>query len=212
MPGPSAGLPAEAKAYGRYCSGQSRKRSDAADGTKGTPFSQCVTGMAKLATGVTDSPPKALSKEHTEGGKGTPFSACVTQGAKLLRDQEGEGRGLTVRPAGGSWVPTSTAIREPARGARARPRPESASPLVQAPRGQTGSTWSLLPASRSSTAGLRCCWSSCDLALHDEHQLRRTVSSHDCSARDKQESVPRTATGKAPSPGRSCCVTSRTAG
>jgi hypothetical protein len=89
-PGPKAGLPAKAKAYGRYCKGQSKKRSDAAEGTKGTPFSQCVTAMARLATDVTDSPRKAckdLSKEHTDGEKGTPFSACVRHGAKLLREK-----------------------------------------------------------------------------------------------------------------------------
>lgn len=49
-PGPKSGLPAQAKAYGRHCQGQSKKRSDAAEGTKGTPFSQCVKAMAKLAT------------------------------------------------------------------------------------------------------------------------------------------------------------------
>ena len=47
-PGPSAGLPAKAKAYGRFCKDESKKRSDAAEGTKGTPFSQCVSGGAKL--------------------------------------------------------------------------------------------------------------------------------------------------------------------
>jgi hypothetical protein len=92
-PGPKAGLPAKAKAYGRFCKDQSKKRSDAAEGTKGTPFSQCVTGMAKLATDATDSPRKAckdLSKKHTEGEKGTPFSSCVKQGAKLLREQKAQ--------------------------------------------------------------------------------------------------------------------------
>ena len=90
-PGPSAGLPAKANAYGRYCQGQSKQRSDAAEGTKGTPFSQCVTAMAKLVTDASDSPRKAckdLSRKHTEGEKGTPFSACVKQGARLLREQK----------------------------------------------------------------------------------------------------------------------------
>ena len=90
-PGPKAGLPAKAKAYGRHCKGQSRKRSDAAPDTKGTPFSQCVTAMAKLATGKRSSPRtacKELSKKHEEGEKGTPFSRCVSQGAKLLREQK----------------------------------------------------------------------------------------------------------------------------
>jgi hypothetical protein len=92
-PGPKAGLPAKAKAYGRYCEDQSKKRSDAAEGTKGTPFSQCVTAMAKLASDATDSPRKAckdLSKKHTEGESGTAFSACVKQGAKLLREQQAQ--------------------------------------------------------------------------------------------------------------------------
>ena len=47
-PGPHAGLPTKARAYGRYCKEESKKRSDAAEGTKGTPFSQCVSGGAKL--------------------------------------------------------------------------------------------------------------------------------------------------------------------
>jgi hypothetical protein len=94
-PGPKADLPAKAKAYGRYCEDQSKKRSDAAEGTKGTPFSQCVTAMAKLASDRTDSPRKAckeLSKEHAEGEKGTPFSICVKEGAKLLREQKAQNR------------------------------------------------------------------------------------------------------------------------
>jgi hypothetical protein len=89
-PGPKADLPDKAKAYGRYCQDKSKKRSDAEPGTKGTPFSQCVTAMAKLANGKTSSPRKAckdLSKKHKAGEKGTPFSRCVSQGAKLLREQ-----------------------------------------------------------------------------------------------------------------------------
>jgi hypothetical protein len=90
-PGPQDGLPEHAMAYGRRCQDQSKKRSDAADGTKGTPFSQCVTAMAKLVTDVTDSPREAckeLSKRHVKGEKGTPFSRCVVQAAKLLREQK----------------------------------------------------------------------------------------------------------------------------
>ena len=95
-PGPKAGLPAKAKAYGRRCQDQSKKRSDAAEGTKGTPFSQCVTAMAKLASGASDAPRKAckqLSKKHTKGEKGTPFSRCVVEGAKLLREQRAQSQG-----------------------------------------------------------------------------------------------------------------------
>ena len=86
-PPPNAPLPAKAKAYGRYCQDQSKKH---VAGQKGTPFSQCVTAMAKLASGQTDSPKaacSAMSKKHVAGEKGTPFSRCVAAGAKLLRDQ-----------------------------------------------------------------------------------------------------------------------------
>jgi hypothetical protein len=58
-------------------------------GQQGTPFSQCVTAMAKLAHGNTKSPRTAcvaLSKKHIAGQKGTPFSQCVSAGAKLLKD------------------------------------------------------------------------------------------------------------------------------
>ena len=87
-PGPKAGLPAKAKAYGRYCQGESKEH---VDGQKGTPFSQCVTAMAKLANGNTANPAKACkgeSKKHVEGQKGTPYSQCVSAGAKLQHDQD----------------------------------------------------------------------------------------------------------------------------
>jgi hypothetical protein len=87
-PPPKAPLPAKAKAYGRYCQDQSKKH---VAGQKGTPFSQCVTAMAKLASGQTNSPKaacSALSKKHVAGEKGTPFSRCVAGGAKLLKDQK----------------------------------------------------------------------------------------------------------------------------
>ena len=87
-PGPKAGLPAKAKAYGRYCQGESKKH---VEGQKGTPFSQCVTAMAKLANGNTDNPAKACqgeSKKHVDGQKGTPYSQCVSAAAKLQHDQD----------------------------------------------------------------------------------------------------------------------------
>ena len=87
QPGPGASLPAKARAYGRYCQGQSKQH---VAGQKGTPFSQCVTAMAKLASGSTASPKTAcaaMSKQHVAGQKGTPFSNCVAAGAKLLKNQ-----------------------------------------------------------------------------------------------------------------------------
>jgi hypothetical protein len=88
QPGPGASLPAKAKAYGRYCQNQSKKH---VAGQKGTPFSQCVTAMAKLTHGSTTSPRAAcaaMSKQHVAGQRGTPFSNCVSGGAKLLKDQK----------------------------------------------------------------------------------------------------------------------------
>jgi len=85
-PGPRASANSKAKAYGKYCKGQSKKH---VKGQKGTPFSQCVTAMAKLLSGKTKSPRTAckdLSHKHVEGEKGTPFSRCVSGGAKLLHD------------------------------------------------------------------------------------------------------------------------------
>lgn len=87
QPGPKASLPAKAKAYGRYCQNQSKTH---LAGQKGTPFSQCVTAMAKLVTGKPSSPAtacSAMSKKHVAGEKGTPFSRCVAAAAKLLKDQ-----------------------------------------------------------------------------------------------------------------------------
>jgi hypothetical protein len=83
-PGPGAGLPAKAKAYGRYCKGESKKH---VKGQKGTPFSQCVTAMAKLANGSATNPAQAcagLSKKHVKGEKGTPYSRCVKGGERML--------------------------------------------------------------------------------------------------------------------------------
>jgi hypothetical protein len=85
-PGPKASVPAKAKAYGFYCRGESKRH---AAGQKGTPFSQCVTAMAKLATGKTDNPARACkgeSHKHVAGQKGTPFSQCVRAAAQMKKD------------------------------------------------------------------------------------------------------------------------------
>jgi hypothetical protein len=87
-PGPDASPAAKAKAYGVHCQGESKKH---VAGQKGTPFSQCVTAMAKLATGTTTSPKaacKSLSKKHVAGQKGTPYSQCIKAAAKLKAKQQ----------------------------------------------------------------------------------------------------------------------------
>src|SRR3954451_19274470 len=82
-PGPHASLPEKANAYGVYCRGESKKH---VAGEKGTPFSQCVTAMAKLAKHEVTNPAracKAESKKHVAGQKGTPFSQCVRAAARM---------------------------------------------------------------------------------------------------------------------------------
>jgi hypothetical protein len=79
------GIKPHGHAYGFFCRGESKTH---VAGTKGTPFSQCVTAMAHLATHQTTNPAKAckaLSKKHVAGTPGTPFSKCVSAGNKLLK-------------------------------------------------------------------------------------------------------------------------------
>jgi hypothetical protein len=88
-PGPGANLSTKAKAYGKYCQGESKKH---VAGTPGTPFSKCVTDMAKLGKGSTNNPRIACkdeSKKHVAGTPGTPFSRCVSGAAKLLKTRHG---------------------------------------------------------------------------------------------------------------------------
>ena len=83
--------PSQAKAYGKHCQGQSKKH---VKGQQGTPFSQCVKAMAKVASGKAKSAKaacKGLSKKHAKGKKGTPFSRCVKAARKLKAEQEQTG-------------------------------------------------------------------------------------------------------------------------
>jgi hypothetical protein len=91
-PGPNASPGTKAKAYGKHCQGQSKKH---VAGQKGTPFSQCVTAMAKVATGKANPTTacKTLSKKHVAGQKGTPYSRCVVAAAKLKEEQQAAGTG-----------------------------------------------------------------------------------------------------------------------
>jgi hypothetical protein len=89
-PGPKAGLPEKARAYGRYCRHESRKH---VKGEKGTAFSRCVTNMAQAATHPNMAPGQACkgeSRKHVKGEKGTAFSRCVTAAAKLRRHEHEE--------------------------------------------------------------------------------------------------------------------------
>lgn len=82
-----SGQPSEAKAYGKLCQGESKQH---VAGTPGTPFSKCVTDMAKLANGGATNPAMACrdeSKKHVAGHPGTPYSVCVAGAKKLLEAQ-----------------------------------------------------------------------------------------------------------------------------
>jgi hypothetical protein len=99
-PGPGGSPSSKAHAYGKYCANQSKKH---VAGQKGTPFSQCVTAMARAAkaakaaeaakaagTTVTKpSPAKAcagVSKKKVADQKKTPYSKCVVAAAKAIAD------------------------------------------------------------------------------------------------------------------------------
>ncbi|MBS1679444.1 MAG: hypothetical protein JST08_18885 [Actinobacteria bacterium] len=84
-PGPKASMAEKVAAYGARCQGQSKKH---IPGQKGTPFSQCVTAMAKAANGVQA---KVACKEfpkkkHVKGEKGTPFSQCVAKANEVRKE------------------------------------------------------------------------------------------------------------------------------
>lgn len=73
--------PSTPKAWGVACKSFSKKH---LAGHPGTPFSQCVTAMAKAAHGVPfKAACAALSKKHVAGEEGTLFSRCVSAAAKL---------------------------------------------------------------------------------------------------------------------------------
>jgi len=86
-PGPKASLPAKAKAYGKYCQGESKRH---VAGTPGTPFSKCVTAMAKVAhdQAGAKSACKTESKKKAAGADRSAFSICVSGAAKLKNDQQ----------------------------------------------------------------------------------------------------------------------------
>jgi len=92
-PGPKAGLPEQAKAYGRYCQGKSKEH---VKGEQGTEFSQCVTNVAQAATHKNMAPGqvcKSKSKKHAKGEKGTEFSRCVKEVNEFRKKKHEEEKG-----------------------------------------------------------------------------------------------------------------------
>lgn len=90
--GPKEGMPEQAKAYGRYCKGESHKH---VKGEKGTPFSQCVHQMQQAANHENMAPGRVCkeeSRKHEKGEKGTPFSQCVHRVIQLRREERKQER------------------------------------------------------------------------------------------------------------------------
>jgi hypothetical protein len=84
-PGPNASLAQKTKAYGVYCRAFAKKH---VAGTAGTPFSQCITAMAKVATNHSTTAGRAcagFSKKPVAGRKSTPFAQCVTAAGKVRK-------------------------------------------------------------------------------------------------------------------------------
>ena len=92
-PGPKAGLPEKAKAYGRRCQDQSNKH---VKGEKGTPFCHCVTAMAKAANNesltrqacMQDHEQKA--RERREGHRVQPVRESRQRAAQAATPEEKE--------------------------------------------------------------------------------------------------------------------------
>lgn len=79
--------PSPTHAYGKFCQSQSKKH---LAGQKGTPFSQCVTALAKADKNdavTAREACKALSKKHVAGHKGTPFSKCIVGVAQMRKSE-----------------------------------------------------------------------------------------------------------------------------
>jgi hypothetical protein len=81
--------PTQAKAYGKYCQDQSKKK---AEGQTKSDFATCVNAMAKADKDETTTAREAcaaMSKKHVKGEKGTPFSRCRVGVAQMRKDDSG---------------------------------------------------------------------------------------------------------------------------
>ena len=84
-PGAGASQAKKTKAYGVYCKGFSKKH---VKGQKMTPFSRCVTSMAKAVGGKKTAKVACagFSKKHVKGKTGTEFSRCVVAAGEAKRE------------------------------------------------------------------------------------------------------------------------------
>jgi hypothetical protein len=101
-----AGSGGNGNAFARLCQSESKKH---VAGQKGTPFSDCVTDMAQLASGAKTNPHRACaneSKKHVTRQKGTPYSQCVSAAAKL-QGEPAEGSSESSSMTSGSTIDDS---------------------------------------------------------------------------------------------------------
>jgi uncharacterized protein (DUF305 family) len=80
---------ADTAAFGKRCQTQSKQR---VVGSKGTPFSKCVSAMARLARAQSRSPQIAcatLSRRRPAPSRTSPFDRCVTAGRVLIKNGNG---------------------------------------------------------------------------------------------------------------------------
>ena len=89
-PQPATVPAAPAHPLGYYCKDESKRH---LRGSKGTPFSRCVTALGRLRDGTESSPREAcasLSRKRFPGMKRTPFAVCVAGGRALLADRQNQ--------------------------------------------------------------------------------------------------------------------------
>jgi hypothetical protein len=91
---PDATQPPSHRALGVACQGESR--SNANDPEKGTPFSRCVTTLARAVKTACAGESKSNANDPEPG---TPYSRCVRTMVRQLRNSSGERPGREARDA-----------------------------------------------------------------------------------------------------------------
>ena len=89
-PGPDASRASKARAYGKYCRGESRRSER---GQRGSDYARCLNAMARLGSGRTRSPARAcrgLSRKRERGERGTEYSRCVRAARRLRADRSSD--------------------------------------------------------------------------------------------------------------------------
>ena len=97
----------KAKAYGVHCQGESKKH---VKGEKGTPFSQCVTAMAKAATNDDLTPRQACKGSEQEARERREGNAVLTLRGRCGQAPQIAQAGLSGAPGMRYWSPLATML------------------------------------------------------------------------------------------------------